>query len=277
MGIRAVYFSKKFKIPLVSIYTTRIPEYASIYFERVFGTKAFSKPLKDITWNFMKFFYDNSSLVLATTPQIKDILKEKVKPPIKIYPRGVDTEKFSPEFRTKHKKIRLIYVGRISAEKNLSLLVDVLKKDIFPNYRNIEMWIIGDGPYKKKMENNLKEAKYTGFLTGKKLSEAMASGDIFVFPSKSETFGQVIIQSMASGVPVIAMKSEGPNNIIKNGKTGFLCKNKKEFSEKIRFLIENSLARKKIGENGIYESKKYDWNKINSELIKKLEKLKKSS
>lgn len=267
MGVRAVQFSKKYEIPLIFIHTTRIPEYAAIYAEKTFGLKLFEDSLRELMWSFMKFFYENSTLVLATTSEMKQELKERVETPVEIYSRGVDSKKFSPKFRKEHGKIRLIHVGRISAEKNLDMMVEVLEKEILPEYDNVEVKIIGDGPYLEKLVDDFPVADYTGFLTSRKLSEAFASGDIFLFPSLSETFGQVVLEAMASGLPVIAMESDVLKDKIKEGETGFLCGSRKDFAEKIKFLIEKPEKRKEMGKKAVEEAKKYSWDGVNSKLM----------
>lgn len=119
------------------------------------------------------------------------------------------------------KKI-ILYVGRISWEKNLKILVEAFKK---MNHEEFHLVIVGDGPAKQKIEADLNQTgsvTFTGYLKGERLAEAYASSDIFAFPSISETFGQVVLEAQASGLPVVAMKAEGVSEIVVNGTTGIL-------------------------------------------------------
>ena len=265
-GLRGLKISKKFKVPVILIYNTQLHDYWSLYLKKVIKTDIFDDISRKIVWNIMKHFFENSSLILVKNKYIKDELSKEIEKPIVVFPSGIDTKEFSPKFRKKHKKIRLIYVGRLAEEKNLDFLVNILNNEILPKYKNIEIWIVGDGPKKKYMKKKLK-AKYTGFLTGRKLSEVFSSGDIFLFPSKTETFGSVVLEAMASGLPVVAFDSIGPKQIINNGETGFLCVSEEEFIERTKFLIENPDIRKKIGMAAFEEAKKYDWEKIIEKVI----------
>lgn len=119
------------------------------------------------------------------------------------------------------KKI-ILYVGRISWEKNLNILVESFKQ---MNHEEFHLVVVGDGPAKQTIESELSKtgnATFTGYLKGEALAEAYASADIFAFPSVSETFGQVVLEAQASGLPVVAMEAEGVNEIVVNGKTGLL-------------------------------------------------------
>lgn len=119
------------------------------------------------------------------------------------------------------KKI-ILYVGRISWEKNLTILVESFKQ---MNHEEFHLVVVGDGPAKQTIESELSKtgnATFTGYLKGEALAEAYASADIFAFPSVSETFGQVVLEAQASGLPVVAMEAEGVSEIVINGKTGLL-------------------------------------------------------
>lgn len=119
------------------------------------------------------------------------------------------------------KKI-ILYVGRISWEKNLNILVESFKQ---MNHEEFHLVVVGDGPAKQTIEADLSKTggvTFTGYLKGEALAEAYASADIFAFPSVSETFGQVVLEAQASGLPVIAMEAEGVNEIVVDGKTGLL-------------------------------------------------------
>ncbi|MEM5793464.1 MAG: glycosyltransferase, partial [Candidatus Aenigmatarchaeota archaeon] len=271
-GIRGIKLSKEFKIPCVVFYNTDLQGCVHSYSKKIIKTEVFDEISKNILWSIMKYFFENSSLILVKNKETKKELSRQIETPVEIFSSGIDPLEFSPNFRKKHKKIRLIYVGRLSEEKNLDFLAEILNNEILPKYKNLEVWIVGDGPKKEELKKKLK-AKYTGFLTGRKLSEVLASADIFLFPSKTETFGLVVLEAMASGLPVVAFNTLGPNEIIKNEKTGFLCNNDKEFVEKVKFLIENSKERETMGKMAYEEGIKHTWDEIVEKLMKNIEKL----
>ena len=137
---------------------------------------------------------------------------------IKILPRGLDTHLFTPgrsepnfwkQFGSNGNGVRLLFVGRVSKEKDLDILVQAfrnLRREKVP----VQLSIVGHGPFSKELAEMLPEACYTGYLTGTELAKAYASSDLFVFPSTTDTFGNVIIEAQAAGLPVIVSDIGGP-------------------------------------------------------------------
>src|SRR4029453_11387134 len=151
---------------------------------------------------------------------------------LKILPRGLDTTLFSPEHRDpafwqrfgEHNgAIHLLYVGRISKEKDLDVLAHAyrqLRSEGLP----VQLYLVGDGPYLQALNKALPEAVFTGYLRGKELAAAYASADVFVFPSTTDTFGNVVIEAQASGVPVIVSDSGGPKELVHERESGLITK-----------------------------------------------------
>ena len=137
---------------------------------------------------------------------------------LKILPRGLDTELYHParrdsaffeKFGPSNGEVRLLYVGRISREKDLDLLADAyrrLRKEGLP----VQLFVVGHGPYSEALAKSLPEAFFTGYLSGTELATAYASADVFVFPSTTDTFGNVILEAQACGLPVVVSDSGGP-------------------------------------------------------------------
>jgi glycosyltransferase involved in cell wall biosynthesis len=151
---------------------------------------------------------------------------------IRIYPRGVDTARFDPVKRNGVFKrwqgmdaFRLIYVGRVSREKDLDILCAAFKTThkALGEY-GVSLVIVGDGPYREEMERELAglPVLFTGVLHGETLAEAYASADLFVFPSTTDTFGNVVLEAQASGLPVIVSDKGGPMENINPGQTGVI-------------------------------------------------------
>lgn len=125
-------------------------------------------------------------------------------------------------FEHNQDKVVILYVGRISWEKNLRILVESFKK---MNHEEFHLVIVGDGPAKQTIQTQLEPTggvTFTGYLKGESLAEAYASADIFAFPSVSETFGQVVLEAQASGLPVVGMQAEGVKEIVSDGVSGIL-------------------------------------------------------
>ena len=145
---------------------------------------------------------------------------------IKIMPRGVDVDRFHPRFRRENINLpegpRLLYVGRVSREKNLPLLVRAFKKA--RHQLRAHLVVVGDGPYLGRMKAELSEdeATFTHFLRGDALSSVYASCDLFVFPSATDTFGNVVLEAQASGLPVLVSDQGGPRENLLPGETGMV-------------------------------------------------------
>ncbi|MHB8277211.1 MAG: glycosyltransferase family 4 protein [Candidatus Humimicrobiaceae bacterium] len=188
----------------------------------------------------------------------------------KIYeiPFGVNLKYFNIISNKMHSPIRLLFVGRFAKQKNIPLLIQSFKLIIERNHQDIELHIVGDGEEKSKIialiksENLEKKVILHGALRGKKLYEIYSNSDIFILTSKYESFGIVLIEAMASGLPIIASNILAVRNIIENGKTGLLVKTTPEdFAEAIEKLLNNPKLREKLSENVLKKVKKYTWTK----------------
>jgi glycosyltransferase involved in cell wall biosynthesis len=178
---------------------------------------------------------------------------------LQILPRGLDTELFTPDRRdagfwtqhgSKNGAVQLLYVGRISREKDLDVLATAfrrLREEGLP----VNLLMVGHGPYSKALAEALPEAIFTGYLKGEELAKAYASADIFVFPSTTDTFGNVIIEAQACGLPVIVSDLGGPNELVSHGLDGLITKahDVEEFVSAIRSLVNNPTLRAEMGKN----------------------------
>src|SRR5207248_2625682 len=165
----------------------------------------------------------------------------------------LDTTLFSPEHRDpafgqkfgEHNgAVHLLYVGRISKEKDLDVLAQAyrqLRDEGLP----IQLYLVGDGPYLQALNKALPEAVFTGYLRGKELAAAYASADVFVFPSTTDTFGNVVIEAQASGVPVIVSDTGGPKELVEANVNGVVTKSHdvEDLARAIRDLVDDKRKR----------------------------------
>ncbi|KAG2262357.1 hypothetical protein Bca52824_069436 [Brassica carinata] len=225
-------------------------------------------------WSVIRFLHRAADLTLVPSAAIgKDLIAAGATAAnqLRLWNKGVDSESFNPRFRSQEMRIKLsngepekplvIHVGRIGVEKSLELLKSVMDK--LPEAR---IAFIGDGPYREDLEKLFTEmpAVFTGMLQGEELSQAYASGDVFVMPSESETLGLVVLEAMASGLPVVAARAGGIPDIIpedQEGKTGFLFSpgDVEDCVTKLRSLLHDSETREIIGKAAREETEKYDW------------------
>ena len=210
LGLWARAYLAKHNIRHNTAYHTKFPEGLA---------KLFGIP-ESLTWRYVRWFHKHSGKVLTTTDTMKrDLLAHKFDDNIVSWTRGVDREIFNPSHR--HDNINgkyLLCVSRVSKEKNLE---EFFKLD-YPGYYKI---MVGDGPMLETYKKQYPDVIFTGFKTGKPLAQYYANAEVFVFPSKWETFGIVMIESMACGTPVAAFPCDGPKDVIEQGVTGFMNEN----------------------------------------------------
>jgi len=254
IGLSGLLAAKMLNLQTSGIYHTDFPQYIRILTEDSF--------LESLAWNYMHWFYGQLDTVFVNSEQYRSSWIDRGFDPakLKILPRGLDTDLFSPirrdpkfwrRFAFKRDGIRLLYVGRISREKDLDLLATA-----YQQLRELEMQIVlfmvGHGPYAKTLAASLPDVIFTGYLTGEELATAYASADIFVFPSTTDTFGNVVIEAQASGLPVIVSDLGGPKELVQHGVDGLVTKayDVNSFASAIRFLVENPSLRAEMGRKG---------------------------
>ncbi|CAN7037129.1 unnamed protein product [Brassica oleracea var. botrytis] len=256
MVFGALAIAKMLSVPIVMSYHTHVPVYIPRY--------TFSWLVQPM-WSVIRFLHRAADLTLVPSAAIgKDLIAAGATAAnqLRLWNKGVDSESFNPCFRSQEmQKPLVIHVGRIGVEKSLELLKSVMDK--LPEAR---IAFIGDGPYREDLEKLFAgmPAVFTGMLQGEELSQAYASGDVFVMPSESETLGLVVLEAMASGLPVVAARAGGIPDIIpedQEGKTGFLFSpgDVEDCVTKVRSLLNDSETRDIIGKAAREETEKYDW------------------
>lgn len=236
------YLGWKMQIPLVGSWHTNLHEYAA---RRLTGVVSFlpDRTLSSLTsfverkiFDWATYYYKMPKLVLSPNEELIEALGKRTNRESRLMARGVDTDIFSPEKRTAADGVfRFGFVGRLRLEKNVRLLVDLENELLARGKTNFKFLIVGEGSERPWLEQNLKNADFTGFLDGEQLAEAYANMDAFVFPSETETFGNVVQEANASGVPVIVTDQGGPKFIVEHCDTGFIAKSFEEF---VTFSIE---------------------------------------
>ena len=225
LGLAARAYASRNSLAFTSAYHTRFPEYVHARIKL---------PLK-ITYAFLRWFHGRSELVMVPTEEVKkDLLKYKIGNP-QIWARGVDLEIFKPKKgRRKNKNPILLNVGRVSVEKNLE---EFLKIDL-----PYDKWVVGDGPALKELKKKYPKVIFHGAKSKEELEYYYNKADVFVFPSKTDTFGLVLLEAMACGLPVAALPVSGPLDVIGNSDAGNLNLNLKEACKKA-LLIPRKVAR----------------------------------
>ncbi len=253
VGLTALLAAKMLNLQTTGIYHTDFPQYIRILTEDAF--------LESVTWRYMHWFYGQLDTVFVNSEEYRQswIKRGFDSTKLKIFPRGLDIELFHPDrhdsaffekFGARNGEIRLLYVGRVSREKDLDLLAAAyrrLRKEGLP----VQLFVVGHGPYSEALAKSLPEAYFTGYLKGTELAEAYASADIFVFPSTTDTFGNVVLEAQASGLPVVVSDSGGPKELVKDNRNGLITKSHdvEDFARAIRALVTNGPLREQISKS----------------------------
>ena len=246
LGLCARQYLDKHGYRYNTAYHTRFPE----GLRKLFGIP------ETITWPLVRWFHKHSGKVLTTTnTMVKELKAHGFDGELISWTRGVDRNIFKPAPKLSYPKYKLLCVSRISKEKNL--------EDFFQlNYPNCEKIMVGDGPMREEYEKTYPDVKFVGFKTGHELAEYYQQADVFVFPSRWETFGIVMIEAMACGTPVAAYPCSGPKDVVNHGITGILDNN-------LYYAVSSCLHlnRNKVYEESLHWSWEQAWKIFKDNLI----------
>ncbi len=220
LGLVGIRHARQLGLPVVASYHTDIPGFAQRW-----GLQLFVEPL----WAYLRWIHDQADLNLCPSQATLRDLAARGFERLQVWTRGVDSQTFHPMHRSEEWRWRLtdghpgapllLYVGRVTPEKRIEWIRDVL--EAIPGAR---LAVVGDGPHRPQLEMHFAGTPtvFTGYLSGQDLARAYASADIFIFPAANETFGNVVLEAMASGLAVVAANLGGPVGIIKQQVTGLL-------------------------------------------------------
>ena len=267
LGYAAVKYGNRNGIPVAATYHTHFSSYAKYY-----KIKAF----ENISWSYFRKIYNACQIVYVPSQPILNELKLHGLSNLNYLPHGVDTKTFNTSFYSKEWKRQnniggkkaVLFVGRLVWEKDLETLANSYK--IIMNERDDAAFVIvGEGPIKDELVKLMPEAIFLGYQSGTKLAEAYASSDIFVFPSTTETFGNVTLEAMASGLPPICAREGGAYGVITEGINGLTVnpRDPDDLAKKINLLLNSSEKRNYIRNNAINYAKEQTWDKIFQQLV----------
>ena len=269
LGWKALKWAEKNKKTIVASYHTHFSSYLKYY---KLGL------LEPLLWRYLTNFYEKCKQVYVPSESMADLLRKKeIKTDLRIWARGIEEESFGPQYRDikwreqcgfNADDIVITFISRLVWEKNLKLFAEIVNS-LCEKHRNVKSLIVGDGPAMEEMQELMPDTFFAGFQTGAELAKCYASSDIFFFPSDTETFGNVTLEAMASGLPAVVADAAGSRSLVDHGKNGYVIsvERKDKFYNLIENLIINSDQRKRMSQAALIKASQYRWEAINGRLL----------
>lgn len=264
LGSHALRRAESSGTPVVASYHTHFSSYLKYY-----NLDLLETPL----WSYLRSFYEQCRQVYVPTNAIGEVLRgEGITSELRLWPRGVNTDRFAPRHRSAswreahgigENEVVVAFVSRLVKEKGLHVYADVIERlermDV--PHRSL---VVGDGPARNELEARLPNTTFTGFLEGADLAAAYASSDVFLFPSDTETFGNVTLEAMASALPTICANAAGSRDLVDDGTTGRLCEpgNVESFTHATRQLVLDDALRSRMRSAALERAREFTWDKV---------------
>ncbi len=265
LGLSALRAARRLGIPVVSGFHTNFQQYSSHY-----GLSLLNRLLT----GYLRWFHNRTRMTLVPSPDQRLELQRRGFERLELLARGVDGQLFHPSRRSAELRaswglgeadIAVLHVGRLAAEKNLQLLVRSFHALQQQNpQQHLRLVLVGDGPQRAQLQAELPDAVFCGVQRGERLSEHYASGDLFLFPSLSETFGNVVLEALASGLAVVAYDQAAAAQHIRHGHNGALASpgDEQAFIDAAQWLLEDAESLRRVRLNARQHAGRQGWPEI---------------
>ncbi len=267
LGLAGLLAARLLGLRTCGIYHTDFPRYVRCLTQ--------DEMLEQATWRYMQWFYGGMDTIYVPSECYRRQLADNGFDAAKLHvlPRGVDLDRFTPAKRDPafwsrfglNGNLKLLYVGRISREKNLQTLIDAFRF-VRTSTPNVDLVIVGDGPDRQSLEAESADSHiaFTGFLHGEDLARAYASADLFVFPSATDTFGNVVLEAHASGLAAIVSTDGGPAEIVNRNGSGLAVdvRTPAPMCAAIRELVWDTQRRRDMGERAVETARQHRWEHV---------------
>jgi phosphatidylinositol alpha 1,6-mannosyltransferase len=266
LGLAGLSLARRRGVPVLATYHTHFSSYVKHH-----GWNSLEQPVRA----YLRQFYNRCDAVIVPSQELlRELEDDGIRNGLYV-PHGVDTNVFHPLFRShawrervlgkSHARKKIILtVGRLVWEKNLRTFVHAVKPLIEHPDSEYAVVVVGTGPAEKEIRAMLPEAHFLGFQTGVDLACAFASSDVFVFPSDTETFGNVTLEAMASGLACVVADAGGSRDLVSDYQTGFLCHPQRpdEFRAAIVALMEDDVLRQRMSQQAFLKAQRYSWSEV---------------
>jgi glycosyltransferase involved in cell wall biosynthesis len=268
VGISLMRYASTKGIPVLTSYHTDFPSYLKSYRLGIFYKWS---------WSYFRWFYNKSQVVLAPTEAMVNKLKNHQIKQVKLWSRGIHHNKYNSAYRSQllrkkwgaGKKKVILYSGRFVWYKNMETFINVYELFKKNGPDKVIFVLAGDGPIRDELEHCMPDAHFTGYLQGEELSRVYASSDILLFPSTTETFGNVVLEGLSSGLPAVVSDVGGCQEIVNKSGGGMVvpADNFFQFYNSCKQLVENHEIYNKFRNSGLEYVKKNTWTHINNSVI----------
>lgn len=268
MASRALRWAGARGLPGVSSFHTHFVSYF-----RYYGVPW----LEGFGWRRLARFYDRCARVYAPSESIVAELREHGIRRTELWSRGIDLARYSPDHRSRELRTLagageetpvLLMVSRLVKEKDMADLV-AMERELRRRGSGHRLVLVGDGPMRAELEAALPDAFFAGHQEGEALARWYASGDVFVFPSTTETFGNVVVEAQASGLPTVVVDRGGPPDLVSPGETGWIARpnDPVDLAGRVASLLDDAEARRRMGRAAREAARARDWEAINGRLL----------
>ena len=247
MGILGVYIAHLLKVPLIASWHTNLHEYAGRRLDTIFSflpaawREKLSRTAETQSLRACMWFYHYGRFTFAPNQTMVELLASRTGRPSFLMAHGVDTTLFSPLRRRREDgRFTVGYVGRLTPEKNVRMLAELESSLLAAGQCDFRIVMVGDGSEHDWLRRHMHHAEFPGVLRGPALAQAIADMDAFVFPSNTDTFGLVLLEAMASGVPVVVSPETGTRVGIGHGVNGYHARTVSEFAQSVIWIMQNS-------------------------------------
>lgn len=267
LGNYGINYARRRGLPVVGSFHTHFVSYLAFY-----GLGGF----EEIGWRILRWFYNRCAVTYAPSPTTRDELRSRGFERVALWGRGVDPRRFSPAHRSGILRRALgaesaplvLFVGRMVREKNLDDLVEAVHL-LERRGTRFKLMMVGDGPMRRELEARLPGAYFAGKVEGDALARLYASADVFLFPSSTETFGNVVLEAFASGLPVVAVASGGVRDLVQPGVNGLLApaRSPGTLADCLYQLLRDPSEARRLSAGALAMAREYRWSEVQRRLV----------
>lgn len=269
LGLIGAALALALRIPLAASWHTNVHEYAATRSHWLFeqlppaSAAAGAHGMEETALFILAWFYSLAQVLFAPNPDLCRLLEKRTRRPCHLMQRGIDAQLFCPNRRDRDTADGFVlgFVGRLSVEKNIALLARIQEELEAGGFRNFRFRIVGHGAEEPWLRQHLPRAEFTGVLRGEALARAYAGMDVFVFPSHTDTFGNVVLEALASGVPAVVTPDGGPKSLVRDGRTGFITRDD-GFSAAIHRILADPLQHARMRAEARQDAVAASWDAV---------------